>query len=599
MPANSSIDLTTLDFDSLKQSFKSYLQSQDIFRDYDFEGSNLNILLELMSVNTFKNAFLINMLMSEAFLDTSQIRASILSHAKELNYLPRSARSAVAKVRVSFTATGESAPYVIPKGKPFTTLVKNHAYTFTTPETIICSSTNNSFTFTTDIYEGVYVQDSYPYTANTENLTFKITNPNIDTRSLEVTVYEDSDDIGEIYQLSTTLLDVSETSKVFFLQTSQDGGYEVLFGDNNIGRKPKDNSIIKLEYRTSSGPAPNGAKRFACDFDPTSASESTSAWTVEVLEVARDGKEEESLESIRYYAPRHFQVQERAITASDFEVSLKTQFPEINAVHAYGGEELIPPQYGRVIVAVDISDVEGLPDSKKTEYYKFLKRRSAFTIEPVFIEPEFSYLSIDARVRYNVNVTPLTADSIEALVSSAIENFKELFLDDFNSILRFSKLASTIDGADTSIVSSITKVLLYKKWNPTLGVKVNGSFNFNTRLRDDVPFKEKSHKAIDTRTMHSSVFVFQGEQCRLEDDGDGKIRVVKIKGDTHEMMAEIGTIDYENGLISIQNLKIDSYYGSSIKIYVDTEDPDIMVSQNTILTIESDETNIEIEEVRV
>lgn len=598
MPANSSIDLTTLDFDSHLQSLKTFLKSQDTFRDYDMEGSNINILLELLAYNSFKNGFLVNMLMSEAFLDTAQLRNSILSHAKELNYLPRSMRSSVAKVRVSFQATGENSPYIITKGKPFTTIVRNRSYTFTIPETIVCTSPNTSFSFTTDIYEGSFVQDSYNFAANVENQTFKITNRSIDTRSLTVTVYEDNSEIGQNYQLSSTLLDVTAKSRVFFLQPSEDGSYELLFGDGNIGNRPKDNSIIRIEYRTASGSPANGAKRFSCDFDPTSRGETTSNITVDVLESARDGSEEETIESIRYHAPRHFQVQERAVTAKDYEISLKTQFPEINAVHAYGGEELDPPQYGRVIVSIDITNVNGLPDSKKNEYYRFLKRRSPFTIEPIFIEPEFSYVSIDTIIRYNVNITPLTSETIKTLVSDAIDKFQEDNLNKFNSVLRQSKLAKTIDGADPSIISSITKVAIYKKFNPALGVRQNLEMDFGLPLMDDVPLKEKVHKSSDIRTLYSSVFRFNGEQCVFEDDGAGKIRLMKIKGQNFEMIQDIGSVDYSTGKVSIQNFIMDDYYGGSVKIFILPKDPDILVSRNTILMVEPDEIEISVEELR-
>ena len=598
MPANSSIDLTTLDFDSLKESFKTFLGSQEIFRDYDLEGSNINLLTELLSYNTFKNAFLTNMLFSEAFLDSAQLRNSIISHAKELNYVPRSLRSSRAKVRVSFSATSENAPYIIPKGKPFTTIVKNHSYTFTTPETIICSSPNNSFTFTTDIFEGSFVKDTYTFAANVETQLFKTTNKAIDTRSLTVSVYEDNSQSPINFRLATSLLDVDADTQVFFIQPAEDETYEILFGDNNIGRRPKDNSIITLEYRVSQGQAPNGAKTFSCDFDPTSRNELLSNIVVDVLESAREGAGAESLESIRYYAPRHFQVQERAVTASDYEISLKTEFPEINAVHAYGGEELDPPQFGRVIISIDISEVSGLPESKKTEYYRFLKRRSPFTIDPVFIEPEFSYISINSIIRYNLNVTPLTSETIKSLVSDSINRYQEINLNKFNAILRQSKLAKDIDNSDQSIVSSITGIAVYKKINPELGVLVNIETDFNMPIRNDIPLKEKIHSVNDIRAVYSSVFRYKGEQCIFEDNGNGIIRLMKIKGSNYETIQDIGSVNYESGEISIQDVLIDEYFGDALKIYVLPDDPDIAVSKNTILAVESDEVHITVEELR-
>jgi len=291
-------------------------------------------------------------------------------------------------------------------------------------------------------------------------------------------------------------------------------------------------------------------------------------------------------------------VQERAITALDYEISLKTEFPEINAIHAYGGEELEPPQYGRVIIAIDIRDVNGLPDSKRNEYYRFLKRRSPFTIEPIFIEPEFSYISISTLVRYNVNITPLTSESIRALVREAIDKYREDYLDQFGAIMRQSKLSNLIDNADTSIISSITNVSVYKKLNPVLGVRQNLELDFNMPLRDDVPTKERLHKATDVRTVYSSVFRNNDEQCLFEDDGNGAMRLMKIKGDNYEMIQEVGTVNYQLGTIVINNVIIEEYFDDALKIYVRPNDPDILGTRNTIISLESDEVNIRTEELR-
>lgn len=537
--------------------------------------------------------------MSEAFLDSAQLRNSVLSHAKELNYLPRSVRSPKARIKVSFEATAENAPYIIPKGKPFSTVVKNSSYVYTNPEAIIVTSTNTSFSFTTDIYEGVYVQDAYTYLSGIEAQKFKLTNPNVDTQSIEVTIYEDNDQVGETFSHSTTLLDVDYRSKVYFLQPTDSGHYEIYFGDNNIGRKPKDNAIISIEYRITSGPASNGAKRFSCDFDPTSRNELTSDITVDLLENSKDGANQETLDSIKYYAPKHFQVQERAIVESDYEVSLKTKFPEINAVYAYGGETIDPPLFGHVIIAVDISDVSGFPDAKKREYFNFIKRRSPFSITPVFVEPEFSYLSVRTKAKYNINVTANPREIIKTSILNAIMAYHNENLNDFNVVLRYSKFASSIDNADPSIISSSTSICLYKKISPILGERQNINLNFNTSLRDDIPEKEKTHKNTDIKTLYSSVFQYNGEQCILEDDGSGKIRIVKIKGDDNEKIIDIGTINYETGNVQISNILIEQFNGDYIKIYVYTKESDIEVKQNTILTIENDEIEIEVEEVRL
>jgi hypothetical protein len=596
--ANTSINLVDLDFASLKGSFKNYLRDQNQFKDYDFEGSNINILLDLLSYNSYKNAFYLNMLLSESFLDSAQLRNSILSHAKELNYLPRSARSSKAKVRIEFEATGESAPYIIQKGSPLTTLVKNESYTFTIPETITVSSANTTYSFETDIFEGTYIQDTYTYRQGIENQRFKLTNRNIDTESLTVSVFEDGNEVSDAYKLSTSLLDLDETSKVFFLQPTETGYFEVLFGDNNLGRRPKINSTIVMEYRTSSGELPNGAREFSVDFDPTGSDELNFTPEVNTLENSRDGAEEESIESIRYMAPRHFQTQERAITASDYSIALKGQFPEINAVHAYGGEDLSPPQFGKVFIAVDITNVDGFPESKKIEYRNFIDRRSPFGIRPVFVDPEFSYLSVRSKVRYDVNVTSASRETLKSIIKNAIVDFNEEYLNDFNVILRNSKLETEIDDSDTSIISSVTRTRIYKKINPRLGLSENFRINFGVPIIDTIPEKEDLHRATDVHALVSSLFIFNSEQVLLEDDGSGNVRIMKTDGFINEKIKNVGKIDYNTGQIEIDGLVVDSFQGSSIKLFVTPVDPDVVASQNSILTIEDDEIIIDLEEVR-
>ena len=596
--ANTSINLVDLDFASLKGSFKNYLRDQNQFKDYDFEGSNINILLDLLSYNSYKNAFYLNMLLSESFLDSAQLRNSILSHAKELNYLPRSARSSKARVRIEFEATGESAPYIIQKGSPLTTLVKNESYTFTIPETITVSSANTTYSFETDIFEGTYIQDTYTYRQGIENQRFKLTNRNIDTESLTVSVFEDGNEVSDAYKLSTSLLDLDETSKVFFLQPTETGYFEVLFGDNNLGRRPKINSTIVMEYRTSSGELPNGAREFSVDFDPTGSDELNFTPEVNTLENSRDGAEEESIESIRYMAPRHFQTQERAITASDYSIALKGQFPEINAVHAYGGEDLSPPQFGKVFIAVDITNVDGFPESKKIEYKNFIDRRSPFGIRPVFVDPEFSYLSVRSKVRYDVNVTSASRETLKSIIKNTIVDYNEEYLNDFNVILRNSKLETEIDNSDASIISSVTRTRIYKKINPRLGLSENFRINFGVPIIDTIPEKEDLHRATDVHALVSSLFIFNSEQVLLEDDGSGNIRMMKTDGFINEKIKNVGKIDYNTGQIEINGLVVDSFQGSSIKLFVTPVDPDVVASQNSILTIEDDEIIIDLEEVR-
>ena len=556
--ANSSLNLVGLDFNTLKNDFKNFLRSQDTFKDYDFEGSNISVLMDLLAYNSYKNAFYLNMAVSEAFLDSSQLEASVLSHAKELNYVPRSARSSRCKIRVDFQASGDTQPYLIEKGSSFTSIIKNDSVIFTIPESITVSSPNTSFNFETYVYEGIYLKESFIVDYNQENQRFIATNKNIDTESLTVTVYEDGNDVGENYSLASTLLGLSNTSKVFFLQASDLGNYEVIFGDGIIGKKPKDRSTIILDYRVSRG-----------------------------------------INSVKYYAPRHFQIQERAVTPSDYEIILKTQFPEINTLSVYGGEEVDPPRFGKVFIAIDVSDVEGIPENRKNEYYSFIKRRSPLSIDPIIVEPIFTYISVTSKVRYNINISKATPERLKSLVTQSITNYNTEYLNDFNTTLRYSKFNSSIDSSDTSIVSNLTELQIYKKIKLQLGVGQNYDINFNVPLINDLPELPDQYLATDRHTITSSVFTFNGIECLIEDNSSGILKIVQLIGDVHKKIIDIGTVNYDTGTLKLINFIPDAFQGNDFKIYAKPRDNDISVGKNTILTIESSEIKVSIEPVRV
>lgn len=599
MAANNSINLVDLDFLSIKNSLKNFLRDNDQFKDYDYEDSNINQLIELLAINGYRQAFYQNMSLNESFLDSAILRNSVLSRSKELNYLPKSAKSSRARVKVTFEASGASAPYTIAKGSLLSTSIKNDTFTFSIPSTLVVASANSTYEFETDIFEGYFVQDTYTYPAGQVNETFQISNRTVDTDSLTVTVYEDGNTSGTNYVRANSLLDLDNDSEVYFIEPTGVGYYNILFGDNNIGKRPKGDSTIVLNYRITQGADGNGAGVFALEFDPTGADELSSAVTVNTLQNSIDGVEEESLESIKYNAPRHFQVQERAVTATDYSSILKSQFPEIRAIYAYGGEDLTPPIYGRVYISVDISDVDGLPDSKIEQYRKFLKNRTTFGIVPFFTEPTFTYIKVNSKVRYNINVTTKSQDTIKSIVSDAIVQFRDDNLDDFNVIFRASRLETEIDESDPSIVSSISDFTIYQKTTPTIGELVNIDINFGTKLRTDLlTDKEDRHAANIISALRTSNFYFKSELCTMDDDGDGNVRIMKIIGGNHERLTDIGTIDYESGKITIRDIKIDSYIGQSLRFFVRPEDPDLAAQLNNIVSIEENEIDITLEEIR-
>lgn len=591
-----------MDFDSYKSDLKNYLRTQPRLRDYDFEGSDMAVLIDLLAYNTFRNNFYLNMAISEGFLDSAQLTNSVRSHAKELNYTPRSAQSAKATVTVTFDATGESQPYIIQKGQGFSSINKNSSYVFSIPETIAVSSPNNTFTFTTDIYEGVYVKDAYTYGSSNTNPfpSFQISNPNVDTSSITVSVFEDASVIGDIYQKTDSLLDLNNSSQVFFLQVSPiTGNYEIIFGDGVLGRQPKQGASIIIDYRITQGSAGNGCGNFTINFDPTETGEVTTSVTTTTNAIASTGYDAEDIETTRFMAPRWFQTQERAVVASDYSVLLKQKFPEINAVTAYGGEELSPPMYGKVIIVIDISGVDGIPNSLLQAYTNFIKNRCPVTITPIFIAADHTYIKVNTLVRYNLNVGAESIQRVKTLVMAAIQQFNLLYLNDFNVTLRFSKLIEAIDNADNSIISNITDIMLYKQITPALYVPSDYIVNFSIPLLLNVPTVGTLYPVGTETVVTSDTFTYKGALSSLQDDGNGNIRVVTQISGMYSVVDTVGTCDYINGVVRLSNFMVDSFDNNGINIYVKPFDNDVVAAKNNILSIDPAGINISIQQLTV
>lgn len=625
MAANSSIVLTQLDFDSYKDSLKTFLKSQDRFKDYDFDGSNLSVLLDLLSYNTYQNAFYLNMVSNEMFLDSAKLRDSVVSHAKELNYLPRSFRSAAATIQLIITSSDAAKrSIVVPKGTTFTARVDDFTYNFSTTENIVItnrSPSGSNFVYTSDnirIYEGNYLSDTYNVNYNNP-LVYKISNKRVDLESLLVTVFEDNGTTTHTYTRATSLFGYDLNSKVFFLQPGIGDTYEVVFGDGVVGRKPKNNSVVVIEYRVCNGEIPNGAFKFI----NTARIDDEANVVVETITAAADGAVAEDMNSIKYNAPRAFTTQERAVTSEDYENLLKANFPEINAVVAYGGEDANPPQYGKIFLSIDLQDVDGLPKIKENEYKRFLRSRSSVAIEPLFVSPDYTYLYVNTNIKYNINRTGLNPEDIRTYVIDAILGYASTNLNNFGRTLRYSRFIKDIDAAENSIISNETEIELVKYLTPTLSTTVTGTnsetsgslvslassgavtsgqnitIDFKNPLRNDVPGKGAEHVIGDIHIVTSSSFTYNGlANCRLEDNGDGIMRIINTQGTQHRTILNVGTVDYDTGVVRISNFNITNYVGTSLKIYAKPRTLDITSSQNVILNILENDVDVTIEQIR-
>lgn len=587
--ANTNINLVGLDFDSLKSNFKEYLKRSDSpFKDVDFEGSSINQLLDIFSYNTYLNSFYLNMVASEMFLDSATLKDSVISHAKELNYVPRSYRSAEAKVSFTITPSAPLDSLLIPKGTSFTTKLGSNNYTFTTGENLVVTvNSNGQFVANSiTISEGPFVVDSFVYTSNT-NQRFVLSNPTVDTRSISVVVIENQGANTLSYTKATSFLDHESNSQIYFLQAAENDQYEIIFGDNIIGKKPQNGATIAVEYRVCSGELPNGASVFFID-GPIQGQANISP--VVTTQTARGGSINESIESIKFNAPRSYQNQDRAVTPTDYENLLKANFSEIEAISVYGGEDADPPQYGKVFIAVDVAGGEGASVLDKKRFLDFLLPRAVISITPEFIDPEFLYLGVVAKVRYNTNVTNLTPSTIETLVRNTISQYNTDNLNGFKKTIRCSKLAELINKAHPSILGIDLNINPYKIILPTPGSSFSTKINYGFKLSQFVSFATEAEDYIKSKikAVYSSKFVFEGNVSTLQDDGSGSLAIYKFdENDNSVFIKNIGTIDYNNGVVIINNLLIDSLDNNlpNIHVHVVPELKDIPATRNTIITI--------------
>ena len=595
MSSNSSLEIVNLDFFTLKNNLKKYLADQDQFKDYDFNGSNMSVLLDVLSYNTYINSFYLNMAVSEMFLDSAQIRDSVISHAKELNYLPRSFQSATASVNITITPSTPVDTVTILKGTSFTSRVGSNTFSFIVDENLVLSSTSGVFTANgVSLLEGDLVSETFIYDSSRE-LNFVISNRTVDTRSISVFVAEDNGENVLEYTRATSFLGQKANSQVFFVQAARDDRFEVVFGNGIQGRLPKDGSAIVVSYRVCSGELPNGAAIFS----PDSTIDGHANVIVTTVSPAAGGFVSENLQTIKKNAPRAFQAQERAVTASDYKVALQTQFPEIESINVFGGEDADPPQYGRVFVCVNLQDSAGTPSFKKQIYREYVRTITPLSIDPVFIDPEFMFIEIESLVRYDLNEITISENSLRSLVENQIQVFNEQNLNDFGVTFRYSNLVGVIDGADESVLSNETSVLLYKEITPSTITENNFIVNFYNEL--DNPFLEavaSTHRAQDVHSVFSSPFTFENQLCRIEDNNAGVLNIVAITGDSHVVLKPIGSVDYLTGRVVIEKFLPSSFPPGPIRIEVITKDNDISAQRNNILRIKPSDISVSVLGIR-
>jgi hypothetical protein len=577
---NKRITVSDLDFDTIKANLKTFLQGQSEFSDYDFEGSGLSVLLDVLAYNTHYNGVYTNLAVNEVFLDSASKRASVVSLAKMLGYVPRSAKCATAIVNTTITApTSSPGTVTLPANQAFNTSIDGVSYTFYNRSAVTTArNTAGNYVFSNlPIVEGTPLQ--YKYTV-ASGVRYIIPNANMDIDTLTVRVQENANaDFFQVYTRAESLTDATSTTKVYFIKEIDDGLYEISFGDGVLGQQLDNGNVITLDYFVSGLETANTAGNFT--YGGTSLL--GSGLSVTTVSRAVGGASPEDINSIKYNAPRMYAAQNRAVTPDDYKAIILSQFPEAASVSVWGGEDNDPPIYGKTFICVKPRDASKLTNLQKEFIVNnILQQRNIVSITPEIIDPEYFNIKVTSFVYYNPRETTKTPTQIETIVKDAILNYNATELEKFDGVLRFSKLSRIIDSADPAIINNTSRIMVRRQFAPVYNISSEYKLNLIN------PISQDGGKQGD---VFASTGFFIPNSTRvhyLDDDANGNIRLYYIGPNFDKVIADpaIGTIEYEAGRVIVRNLTITALDDVIFEMQVKPESYDVVSALNQIVQID-------------
>lgn len=561
------LEVTELDFQSIKENLKTFLQSQEEFQDYNFDGSGLSILLDVLAYNTHYNGTLAHFLSNEMFIDSAVKRNSVVSIAKTLGYTPTSRRSAVADVTFEIQPPQSYSPtsLTISRDTIFTTNVGNKTYNFYPKEDATSSlgtllSNQTGFSFPLELIEGKRISNRFTVDQTNTSGPFVLPNENIDTTTIRVRVVQ-SPTVQDItsWNYYDDIMSVEPTTRAFFVEEGPSGLYEVRFGDDIIGASLEVNNIVLIDYIVSSGAGANNTSTFSATGTFTGSTETK---TVYVNNSAAGGQERQSIDSIRYNAPKFNSTKNRVVTSDDYEALIKTRFNNINSITVWGGEDNIPPIYGKVFVAI-----QPLPGSIITQSDRdiiirdIIRPRSVVSIQTEFVDPITTYLSLNVTVDYDKTKTTLTSSRIESEVIAVINNYFTNNLNKLQKNFYYSKLSAAINATTNSIFSNSIQIVMHRRIPITTGVTDQYTVYFNTELENE-SFRTSNFTTTITGQQY---------EVYITDAGQSTNNLLMKRVADDFIVTTVGTIDYSTGVVSIPQLLIDSLSGgeSELRFYVE------------------------------
>ena len=583
--------LNNLDFIEIKTALKEYMRAQTDFTDYDFEGSALSQMIDVLAYNTYYTAFNTNMVVNELFLDSATLRDNVVSLAKQLGYSPKSVTAPKAVISFNITfANNAPASVVFKAGTGFVTNYDNTLYRYVLKNDMKVEVSNGVASFVdVPVYEGAYIQTKTVIDGAAKNQRFKIENSSADLDTLSINVYQSAQSsIFDEFQ-SGEVLDIGSDDKVYFISEIEDENYEIFFGDGVLGKKLEDGQVVEMSYITTNGPDSNGAKSFTFngrleDDDGIAVSVPFTVGSVTPSSKASGGAAIESIEKIKYNAPKVYGAQNRAVTTNDYAAIVRTLYPAVGDIIVFGGEDQEPPAYGKVFISVKPTQASSLSALTKKDLYDKLKKYTVASIKPEFIDPSILYVEINSKISYDGTKTNALPTQIASSAATAIQEYLETSgTEKYNGKFRYSKFIGVIDGSDRAINSNDTSVTLRKDFY----AQINASSYY------EVCYQNAFLKDCDNPVLSSTgmtVFEYPEYTSYLE-DRDGKIVLYRLDSLTGEKILlddSVGVINYDKGETILYNFTIlkGSFSDNRIELRVKPANKDIEVKREVYLDVD-------------
>ena len=588
------MEITQLDFDTIKTNLKTYLKGQTTFTDYDFEGSGMSILLDTLAYNTHYNAFMANMVANEMFLDTAVKRNSVASHAKALGYTPTSSKAPKAIVSVTVN-NANTAQITMAAGHAFDTTIAGTTYQFVNTTARTLQPTDGVYTYSEiPIYEGSWVTTKFTVDTTDADQLFIIPNDNVDISTLAVSIQTSSGDTTlTTFTKANTLVEVKSTTNAYFIQETLEGEWEVYFGDGVVGSALIDGNIVILAYVVTNETEANGATAF------TSASNISGFGDITVVTntAGAGGAAPEGVGAIKYNAPFSYAAQNRTVTAGDYKAIIPQIYPNVKAISVWGGEFANPAVYGKVFISILPKAGVSITTSTKTSIVNSLQDYNVVSITPELVDLETTKIIPTVVFKYNANNTTKSKEALAALVITAITDYSTESLEQFEEVFRYSPFTTIIDDTDVAILSNITNIKISKTFTPTIGTATKYTIPFSNALFHP----HSGHMASTTGTiaggiLSSSTFTITGDANTyyLEDDGAGVVNAFYVSGTTKVYLGtSVGTIDYVTGDVVLTKINIatvgqvDGADSTVIRLTVQPASNDVVPVRNQILEIDS------------